>query len=648
MKKKLLIAAGVLAGGYIGAGVVAKRHSEDPSIDFNNPYIKGSGSTPDINRQSAEEDEPSVGEITVYEKTIKPVLDKVLSFGGLVVLSPVFLVVSAVIVLDDPGPVLFVQKRVGKDKTFFYLHKFRTMKMETPSDVPTHLLTNPETYITRVGRVLRRTSLDELPQIWDIWRGKMSVIGPRPALWNQSDLIQARGVANSAMPGLTGYAQIKGRDELEISVKAEFDKMYVRLLRSSSLKGLAIDIKCFIGTITSVLRHDGVVEGGTGAMGSGSQAANHSTDSGLGDERGSKAVDSLSTPTESQGNAERGSSGSITASNRFNHQSVGDKKDFKLRPGVPSVDPETDWGYLKSFSIDTTKPVRVLITGAGGYIGTSFEEYCRSNYPNIEIATLDMKGISWKESPLWNQDFDTVFHVAGIAHADVGKASAEEIERYYAINTDLAIECARKSRDAGIKQFIFMSSMIIYGDQSVNGVSERTRSNPANFYGDSKWQADKGIRSLSSPEFAVAVLRPPMIYGRGSKGNYPTLATIAKKSPIFPSVSNRKSMLYIENLCEFVALLTLSGESGVYVPQNSTYSNTSSLVAMIASVAGKKIRVSKLLSLAVKVGGLVPGKIGDLVHKAFGSSWYDQSLSVYTGLDYQKVSLEESIRRTEG
>ena len=198
----------------------------------------------------------------VYERFIKRALDIVLSGAGLILLSPVYAVVAACVYIDDPGPVLFTQKRVGKNKQYFTLHKFRSMKMDTPHDVPTHELRNPEKYITRAGKVLRKTSIDELPQIWDIWLGNMSVIGPRPALWNQDKLISEREKygANDITPGLTGLAQIKGRDELEIVDKAEIDGEYVNSLSFTT------DLKCFIGTIKSVLHHDGVVEGGTGEM----------------------------------------------------------------------------------------------------------------------------------------------------------------------------------------------------------------------------------------------------------------------------------------------------------------------------------------------------------------------------------------------
>ena len=198
----------------------------------------------------------------MYQKYVKRLIDIILSGCAIVVLSPVLLVLAAAIKIDDPGPILFRQKRVGIHKTHFNIMKFRTMKMETPRDTPTHLLENPEQYITRVGKVLRKTSLDELPQIFQIFTGKMSIIGPRPALWNQFDLIEERDKygANDVRPGLTGWAQINGRDELPIDVKARFDGEYVEKL------SFGFDCKCFFGTIGSVLKHEGVVEGGTGQL----------------------------------------------------------------------------------------------------------------------------------------------------------------------------------------------------------------------------------------------------------------------------------------------------------------------------------------------------------------------------------------------
>ena len=198
----------------------------------------------------------------MYRNFGKRLIDILLSACGIAVLAPVYLILAAAIKIDDPGPVFFRQKRVGIHKSYFQILKFRTMKMNTPHDVPTHLLENPEQYITRVGRVLRKTSLDELPQIFQIFTGKMSVIGPRPALWNQFDLIEERDKygANDVRPGLTGWAQINGRDELPIDVKARFDGEYVENM------SFLFDCKCFLGTITSVLKSDGVVEGGTGQL----------------------------------------------------------------------------------------------------------------------------------------------------------------------------------------------------------------------------------------------------------------------------------------------------------------------------------------------------------------------------------------------
>ena len=198
----------------------------------------------------------------MYRTFFKRLLDIVLSGCAIVILSPLLLIIAVAIKIDDPGPVLFRQKRVGIHKNHFSIMKFRTMKMDTPKDTPTHLLENPEQYITKVGKFLRKSSLDELPQIFQIFTGKMSIIGPRPALWNQFDLIAERDKygANDVRPGLTGWAQINGRDELPIDVKARLDGEYVEKL------SFLFDCKCFFGTIGAVLKHDGVVEGGTGQL----------------------------------------------------------------------------------------------------------------------------------------------------------------------------------------------------------------------------------------------------------------------------------------------------------------------------------------------------------------------------------------------
>ena len=198
----------------------------------------------------------------VYQKYLKNLLDRLLALVGTAALSWLLLGVGIAVRLDSPGPVLFRQKRVGKNKVLFDILKFRTMRTDTPHDMPTHMLKNPDAFITRSGHFLRKTSLDELPQLWNIFVGQMSVVGPQPALWNQYDLIEERDKygANDVTPGLTGWAQVNGRDELEIPVKARLDGEYVQHL------GFAMDLKCFLRTITSVLGHEGVVEGGTGAL----------------------------------------------------------------------------------------------------------------------------------------------------------------------------------------------------------------------------------------------------------------------------------------------------------------------------------------------------------------------------------------------
>ena len=527
---------------------------------------------------------------TLYEKYIKRIADIMISICGIILLLPIFAVTAAAIFITDPGPVIFTQKRVGLNKTYFKLYKFRSMKMSTPHDVPTHMLDNPDSYITPVGRFIRKTSIDELPQLFNILEGSISLIGPRPALWNQEDLIAERDkyAANDVMPGLTGWAQINGRDELEIPVKAKLDGEYVNKLRKNSLSGVVMDIKCFFGTVSSVLKSEGVVEGGTGEM------------------------------------------------NKTFHEDL------------PDV--ETQLGFGEPVVVDFSAKKKVLITGANSYIGESFESYAKEHYgENFEIDTVDMIDGSWREKDF--SGYDAVFHVAGLAHADVGNVSDETKKKYYAVNTDLAIETAKKAKRDGVKQFVFMSSMIIYGESAPFGkekmVTADTKPEPANFYGDSKWQADKGVRALADEDFNVLVLRPPMIYGKGSKGNYPTLAKMAKKLPIFPDVDNQRSMLYIENLCEFLCQVMLVGKGGIFFPQNAEYTKTSDMVKMIAEVSGNKIWVSKLFKVPVMIGARVPGKIGGLVNKAFGNSCYDYELSEYEGISYIVDSLKDSVNKTE-
>lgn len=288
---------------------------------------------------------------------------------------------------------------------------------------------------------------------------------------------------------------------------------------------------------------------------------------------------------------------------------------------------------------------KILITGANSYIGTSFEKYVQENYPDdFTVDTVDMIDGSWREKDF--SKYSSVFHVAGIAHSDNGKISAEKEKLYYAVNTDLTVETAKKAKADGVKQFIFMSSAIVYGDSAPIGknkvITKDTPVSPANCYGDSKVQAENGIRSLNDDSFRVVILRPPMIYGKGSKGNYPLLAKIALKTPIFPYVKNERSMLYIENLCEFVRLMVKNDESGMFFPQNREFSNTSELVKKIAEAHGKKVRLVKGFGWALKIMSCMTG----LVNKAFGNLSYAMKLSEYRE-NYRVLGLDESIEMTE-
>lgn len=292
----------------------------------------------------------------------------------------------------------------------------------------------------------------------------------------------------------------------------------------------------------------------------------------------------------------------------------------------------------------------VLITGANSYIGTSFEKWVSDKYSTyISISTIDMLTPDWREKDF--SGYDCIFHVAGIAHADVGNVTEDVKEKYYSVNCDLAIETAKKAKAEGVQQFIFMSSAIIYGDSAPFGkkkvIAADTEPAPANFYGDSKWQADKKLRELETDDFKVAVLRPPMIYGKDSKGNYPLLAKMAKKLPIFPNVDNERSMLHIDNLCEFLSQVILREERGIFYPQNAEYVSTADVVRMIAEVSGHKIRVGKEWNWAVRLASHIPGKVSRLANKAFGNLVYDQSLSTY-GFEYRVVNMKESIEKTEG
>ena len=288
---------------------------------------------------------------------------------------------------------------------------------------------------------------------------------------------------------------------------------------------------------------------------------------------------------------------------------------------------------------------RVLITGANSYIGTSVEKYISEHYPEECIfETVDMRDGSWKEKSF--SGYDVVFHVAGIAHSDSGKISEEKAKLYYSVNTDLTFETAKKAKADGVKQFIFMSSAIVYGSSSKVGkkkmITRDAPVSPENAYGDSKVQAENGIVPLADENFKICILRPPMIYGKGCKGNYLTLRKFALKLKLFPYVKNERSMLYIENLCEFIRLMILNQESGIFFPQNLEYTNTSEMVKMIAAANGRKIYLAHGFGWAVKFLGLFTG----LIKKAFGNLTYDKKQSEYYE-SYTIADLSDSVRRTE-
>ena len=601
--KKVLCGVIALTGATVaGVKVATAMQKKQCKEDTRNPYegkkvIFVKDEDDPENADGVKGHLESVGNTTyhpsLYNKYIKRGLDIVLSFGGIVVLSPVLLGIAAAIKIDDPGPVFFTQKRLGQNKKYFRVYKFRSMKMSTPHDTPTHMLENPEQYITRVGKFLRAHSLDELPQLFNVLDGSLSLVGPRPGLWNQDVLTAERdkyGV-NEYKPGITGWAQINGRDSISIEKKSELDGYGVR--HSS----LLFDLKCLLGTVTKVGHDDTVVEGGTGTM---AKAYRNYTEG--------------KTAEELIGNI----------------------------------------GFGELVTADRTAKKKVLITGAGSYIGQAFTTYAKEHYPeNFEIDELDMIGDDWRVCDFSN--YDIVYHVAGIAHADVGNVSEETKEKYYAVNTDLTVEVAKKAKAEHVKEFIFMSSMIVYGESAPYGkkkvIDANTVPTPANFYGDSKLQADVAVRELADDNFKVIVLRPPMIYGKGSKGNYPTLAKLAKKMPVFPDVDNERSMLYIENLCEFLCQIMLVGNvkqnATVLIPQNAEWTNTSMMVRKIAEINKKNILMIKTVKLAIAVVGKIPGKIGGMANKAFGNNCYEHKLSNYDGINYLITTLKESIKRTE-
>lgn len=303
---------------------------------------------------------------------------------------------------------------------------------------------------------------------------------------------------------------------------------------------------------------------------------------------------------------------------------------------------------------------RILLTGGSGYIGMNAERYLTEynagqGRESYRVDTLSLRDESWE-----NYDFssyDAILHLAGIAHADIGHVSEETKQNYYEVNCNLAVRTAAKAKAEGVPQFIYMSSVIIYGESAGVGkkkhITAETMPDPANFYGDSKWQAEQQLKNLECAEnyFRVACVRSPMVYGRGSKGNFPLLVKLAEKMPVFPDVANERSMIYIDNLCEFLRLLIESGQGGTYIPQNAEYVSTSQMVKAIAEAKGKKIHLTKALSPFVKLASKMPGRIGAMANKAFGSLTIDRDFGELrmTGQkisQYQIYDLQESIQRS--
>lgn len=304
---------------------------------------------------------------------------------------------------------------------------------------------------------------------------------------------------------------------------------------------------------------------------------------------------------------------------------------------------------------------KILITGKNSYIGQSFSSWLEQWPDDYQIEMISVRDDSWHDIDFSN--YDTVLHLAGMAHV----STDPKMERiYYQVNRDLTIGLATKSRIDGVEQFIFMSSIIVYGapnkgdknskkdivggqigqtsmvlDESVL-ITLDTIPAPDNFYGQSKLGAEAGIRELETDGFKVAIIRPPMIYGKWSKGNYPRLAKLAQKTPIFPDYPNRRSMLHIDNLCEFIRLLVDNSDRGIYFPQNEKYVNTSNLVKEIAAAHGKKVYLTKLFN------GLISRMLGiETVNKVFGDLVYDQSMSDYDKGNYRVRNFDESILLTE-
>lgn len=292
---------------------------------------------------------------------------------------------------------------------------------------------------------------------------------------------------------------------------------------------------------------------------------------------------------------------------------------------------------------------KVLITGKSSYIGQSFTNWCSQMNDGagneIEIHTTSLRDDTWQQED-WSS-FDAILHVAGLAHVDVSHADEQTKQNYYHINRDLTCQAATKAKADGVSQFVFLSSIIIFGDSAPIGkekvITKDTKPSPANFYGDSKLEAEKGLLELESEDFTITIVRPPFVYGKGSKGNYNRLASLAKKIPLFPNVDNHRSMIHIDNLCELLRLLIIQNKGGIIMPQNATQESTSKMVQTIARVHGKKLHLIPGFGWLLKLMAHATG----YVNKVFGNLSYEQELSKIDGIRYQLIDFEKSIRRTE-
>lgn len=282
---------------------------------------------------------------------------------------------------------------------------------------------------------------------------------------------------------------------------------------------------------------------------------------------------------------------------------------------------------------------KVLITGVNSYVGNKFAEWM-DNYPGeVDIDKVSMRDDKWKEMDL--SKYDSILHVAGIAHVSTDPKMEEF---YYKVNRDLTIEVAEKAKEAGVKQFIFMSSIIVYGDSKKEEIviDQNTKPNPSSFYGRSKLEAERGIRGLESNKFKITIIRPPMIYGKDSKGNYPNLAKVARKLPVFPDIKNKRSMLHIDNLSEFLRLMIKNKEQGLFFPQNEEYVCTSNMVKIIADIHNKKIHLTKIFNPFLKV---LICRV-NIINKVFGNLVYHQNISSYKDT-YVIRSFSSSVKMSE-